>query len=253
MAGRKGLALDFRPAGDVPPIDIDEDKFERILTNLVRNAIKFTERGSIVLTLERRTAAASGSTSRIPGSASRPSICPSSSSASTRSTAPAPADTKGTGIGLTMVKEYVDLMQGHDLRRAARSAGARASGSTSRPTWPSSCPEALSDRRGRRDESARGRGGRSYAARMTRPGSGRATWPGWTGRPSARKREVPAGAEAPAGQRPDRPGRGQRRPPGLHPHDAGRFGHEVVGRRRRPGGLGSGPAETCPTWSSPTS
>jgi len=112
IAARKGIALEFRAIGDVPPVFIDEEKFERIVTNLVRNALKFTEKGAITLTLEAAgiriiltvedtgIGIASEHLSRIferfrqaDGSSTR--------------------RYEGTGIGLTIVKEYVDLMFGH--------------------------------------------------------------------------------------------------------------------------------------------
>ncbi|TVQ29211.1 MAG: response regulator, partial [Spirochaetaceae bacterium] len=48
---RKGLALDCRIDDTVPVVFLDHEKIERILSNLIRNAIKFTERGSVVIEL----------------------------------------------------------------------------------------------------------------------------------------------------------------------------------------------------------
>jgi len=124
MAERKGLRLDFRQEGKVPSIQIDEVKFERILTNLVSNAIKFSEHGSILLTLSANGPwvvvdvedtgiglAAENFASiferfhQVDGSSTR--------------------RFEGTGIGLALVKECVELMHGKisvtsELGRGAR-------------------------------------------------------------------------------------------------------------------------------------
>ena len=111
IAESKAIQLDFRRIGDVPAIDIDEEKFERVVTNLVRNALKFTEKGSILLTLKadgsriilivedtgigiaaEHLASIFERFHQVDGSSTR--------------------RYEGTGIGLTLVKEYVELMFG---------------------------------------------------------------------------------------------------------------------------------------------
>jgi putative two-component system response regulator len=111
IAKRKGIQLDFRLIGDVPAIYIDEEKFERIVTNLVRNALKFTEKGSILLTLKaegpriilvvedtgigiaaEHLASIFERFRQVDGSSTR--------------------RYEGTGIGLSLVKDYVELMFG---------------------------------------------------------------------------------------------------------------------------------------------
>jgi len=49
---RKGLTLDCDIADGVPVVFLDHEKTERILSNLIRNAIKFTEDGAIRVRLE---------------------------------------------------------------------------------------------------------------------------------------------------------------------------------------------------------
>jgi signal transduction histidine kinase len=47
---KAGLALDWRAEGEVPPIYTDRLKLKVVLKNLVRNGIKFTERGGVAVT-----------------------------------------------------------------------------------------------------------------------------------------------------------------------------------------------------------
>jgi putative two-component system response regulator len=111
IAERKGIRLEFRRIGDVPAIYIDANKFERVLTNLVRNALKFTDKGSVQLTLQ-----AAGpwivlvveDTGIGIASDHLASIFERFRQADGSST----RRYEGTGIGLTLVKEYVELMLG---------------------------------------------------------------------------------------------------------------------------------------------
>ncbi|MCG8453097.1 MAG: response regulator [Spirochaetales bacterium] len=48
---RKGLFLDFEIFGSIPVVFLDQEKVERILSNLIRNAVKFTEQGGICVSL----------------------------------------------------------------------------------------------------------------------------------------------------------------------------------------------------------
>jgi PAS domain S-box-containing protein len=52
VAREKGLALE-KAAADLPRVVLDRDKILQVLTNLVSNAIKFTDRGSVVISASR--------------------------------------------------------------------------------------------------------------------------------------------------------------------------------------------------------
>lgn len=54
LASDKGIALEFRKGDDVPSTVVgDLGKFQQILRNLVSNAMKFTEKGSITISLSK--------------------------------------------------------------------------------------------------------------------------------------------------------------------------------------------------------
>src|SRR5690606_22059782 len=61
LAGEKGLELVIEHAPDAPSqIHTDRSRVERILTNLLGNSIKFTERGRVTLAVKRPRGAPSG-------------------------------------------------------------------------------------------------------------------------------------------------------------------------------------------------
>jgi putative nucleotidyltransferase with HDIG domain len=108
---RKGIKLRYVREANIRPLYLDIDKLERILMNLLRNAIKFTESGSITL----RTGKKQGfividvedTGIGIPRD-HLPHIFKRFQQVDTSST----RRYEGTGLGLTIVKEAIDLMKG---------------------------------------------------------------------------------------------------------------------------------------------
>src|SRR5208337_4676366 len=111
VTARKGVKLRCVTEGELRPAYLDAEKLERILTNLMRNAIKFTESGSITV----RAGASAGNRwievrDTVIGIPSQHltnifNRFQQVDSSSTRKY-------EGTGLGLTIVKESVELMQG---------------------------------------------------------------------------------------------------------------------------------------------
>lgn len=54
LATKKGLRIDLNLHDDLPRIDFDKDKIIEVLVNIINNAIKYTERGSITITSSRQ-------------------------------------------------------------------------------------------------------------------------------------------------------------------------------------------------------
>ncbi len=111
VATRKSLVLDYEVVDELPPVYLDREKLERILTNLVRNALKFTEQGGITI----RLAAAQGNVVLevedtgigIPA-AQVATIFERFQQVDASST----RRYEGTGLGLTIVKEAVEIQNG---------------------------------------------------------------------------------------------------------------------------------------------
>jgi len=110
VAARKTLYLKFESV-DLPLMYLDREKVDRILTNLVRNAIKFTESGGISLTIapEGSQVVISVADTGIGIPQDRLSTIferfQQVDSSSTRRY-------EGTGLGLTIVKEAVEIQHG---------------------------------------------------------------------------------------------------------------------------------------------
>ncbi len=109
---RKGLSLIFEPAeGTEEAIFIDRDRYERIITNLIRNAVKFTETGGLTVALNRvkdhMVLTITDTGIGIPQS-QLSHIFKRFEQVDATST----RQHEGTGLGLSIVKESVHLMHG---------------------------------------------------------------------------------------------------------------------------------------------
>ncbi len=139
VAERKGIKLSYTKSGEIPSVFLDRNKFERILTNLLRNALKFTEDGFVLIRLKsekdmviievvdtgigipadhlpyifERFRQVDGSTTR---------------------------KFEGTGLGLTIVKESVDLMKGK-----VSAVSKLGKGTTFKVEFPTNLQDVLTD------------------------------------------------------------------------------------------------------------
>ncbi len=108
---RKGIKLGYVRESEIPILYLDVEKIERVLMNLLRNAIKFTEQGSITVRTARKnhtvTIEVEDTGIGIPKD-HLPHIFKRFQQVDSSST----RRFEGTGLGLTLVKEAVDLMKG---------------------------------------------------------------------------------------------------------------------------------------------
>ncbi|MBI5440654.1 MAG: PAS domain S-box protein [Deltaproteobacteria bacterium] len=119
LAERKGLRLDWNIAPGVPTAVIgDQGRLRQVLTNLVGNAVKFTEKGGVEVTVQGGGDAATPGRGRLLFSVRDTGIgiaperlCTvfDSFSAATKSTH---VKYGGTGLGLSIARQLVELMGG---------------------------------------------------------------------------------------------------------------------------------------------
>lgn len=100
---------------DIGVIRVDATKLRQILLNLISNAAKFTEKGTITLKVERTSA---GTDARIRFSVSdtgigmTPEQCDKVFEAFTQAEASTASKFGGTGLGLAITKQFAQLMEG---------------------------------------------------------------------------------------------------------------------------------------------
>ncbi|HYR24503.1 MAG TPA: ATP-binding protein, partial [Aquabacterium sp.] len=135
-AHEKGLELNFREQPGLPSvIHGDPLRLRQILTNLVANAIKFTEHGEVVVDIRR----ALGGSSAQPGAANppidlefmvrdtgigiAPEMMPRLFTAFTQANSSMARRYGGTGLGLAISKQLVEMMGGHIEAHSAPAVG----------------------------------------------------------------------------------------------------------------------------------
>jgi PAS domain S-box-containing protein len=116
-AREKGLALDFALKDDLPPVIVtDPDKLRQVIINLAGNAVKFTDKGEVQISLSMEssgtgvdflTVAVSDTGPGIPGGKQRAIFEPFTQLDST-----AAKRNMGTGLGLSITKRLVELLGG---------------------------------------------------------------------------------------------------------------------------------------------
>jgi len=117
QADAKGLSLRWRVAPEIPPVlRGDVHRLRQVLSNLCANAVKFTERGEIVLdaALDCQDGRAATVRFRVTdtGIGIRTEQIPALFSAFTQADASTTRKYGGTGLGLTLCKQIVELMGG---------------------------------------------------------------------------------------------------------------------------------------------
>lgn len=131
MAGEKGVSLEFEVDGEVPrTLCGDPLRLRQILLNLVRNAIKFTEQGSIRVSCRRSGAeTASGATElhfavRDTGIGISAEALEQIFAPFTQADASTTRRFGGAGLGLSICRKLVEMMGGRIWVESAAGAGA---------------------------------------------------------------------------------------------------------------------------------
>ena len=112
------------PAGPLTA-SLDEHHVERVLTHLVHNALKFTEEGTIEVTL-RDTAEGVAVSVSDPGIGIDPEVLPRMFDEFAQASSGSDRTHEGNGIGLTIVKRLVDQMDGDVTLRSTPGEGTTA-------------------------------------------------------------------------------------------------------------------------------
>jgi CheY-like chemotaxis protein len=109
----KGLQLDFRLGADLPSAILgDSSRVRQILVNLVSNAIKFTERGRVLVEAVRTPGGAVRLTVHDTGPGIDPAIQPRLFRPFTQADESTTRRYGGTGLGLSICRELAALMGG---------------------------------------------------------------------------------------------------------------------------------------------
>ncbi|NML44689.1 response regulator [Ramlibacter sp. G-1-2-2] len=114
LATRKGLQLDLRIASDVPAtLYTDRQRLEQILRNLVSNALKFTERGTVALHVTRSSGDSLAFEVRDSGIGIEPSQQEAIFEAFRQADGTVSRRFGGTGLGLSISRDLARLLGGN--------------------------------------------------------------------------------------------------------------------------------------------
>jgi two-component system, sensor histidine kinase len=117
QASHKRLALEYRIAPEIPRmLRGDPGRLRQVLLNLVGNAIKFTERGEVVVSIDREAASPSGVTLRFGVRDTGIGIAPEKQKMIFEAFSQADSSTVrrfgGTGLGLAISSQLIGMMGG---------------------------------------------------------------------------------------------------------------------------------------------
>ena len=180
------FAVDCPPLAE--PVYVDRDMWEKIVLNLLSNALKFTFEGAIAVSPPPGRRAPSSSPCADTGIGIRRSEVPHSSIASTASRARAARTHEGSGIGLALVQELVRLHGG-----AVRVESVVGEGSSFTVAIPCGCGASSRDRVSARGGGLRRRRSAPRVRTSTRRSAGCPH-----GRRVRRLRREPSTGDAPA-------------------------------------------------------
>lgn len=116
-AEERGVRLRFRPEGEMPEVMADRNMVDRVISNLLENAVKYTPEGGVVRVACRRAPGGVAVEVANPGEGIPEAELPHVFDAFRR----ARADAGGLGLGLAIAKQIVDLHGGRI--RAGRTPG----------------------------------------------------------------------------------------------------------------------------------
>ena len=112
QADAKGLALKAEVAPDLPVLVCDPTRLQQVLTNLVGNAVKFTERGSVTVRVDREGEQALRFQVADTGIGIPPEQIPYIFDAFRQANGSLTRRYGGTGLGLNIARRLVELMGG---------------------------------------------------------------------------------------------------------------------------------------------
>ena len=128
QCGEKGLAYECRISDQVPDSYIgDEGKLRTVLTNILGNAVKFTEAGGIEMTVEQAASFEDRATLRFhvrdTGIGMDPEFIPRVFDAFAQEDSGTKTRFGGTGLGLAITKRIVEIMNGSVSVESEKGAG----------------------------------------------------------------------------------------------------------------------------------